>query len=290
MVMVSYKRGVWVLAVLAACGLPAVAARPLPGISRPSGDVVLSFVRPGKIALEQVKEGDAVKAGQLLVKQDDQAELVTLAQLKTQAEDEIRVKAAAAQLEQKKVELKKLEEAGKVNAATALELERARVDVTIADLSLDLAKFEKTQAKLKYEEMLAQVGRMKIESPIDGRVEKISKDVGEGSDALVEVIRVVSVDPLWVELPVDLATADGLGCGQGAEVEFPLPGGESSSRKVVTGKVTFIAAVADPASSTRLVRVEVPNRLNRPAGEPVLVTFAAAGGRASPGASEKSSQ
>ena len=65
-------------------------AADIAAITRPSEDVTLSFVMPGRIAKVLVKEGDEVKAGQLLVQQDDAAELVQLEQLKAEAEDTVR--------------------------------------------------------------------------------------------------------------------------------------------------------------------------------------------------------
>jgi len=39
------------------------------------------------------------------------------------------------------------------------------------------------------------------------------------------------------------------------------------------GTIIFVAAVADAASGTLRVRVEVPNKTRRPAGEHVVVSF-----------------
>ena len=59
--------------------------------------------------------------------------------------------------------------------------------------------------------------------------------------------------------------------GGPATAEFPNTDG-----KRVDGKIVFLAAVADAASETRLVRVEVANPSDRPAGERVRVRFSGA--------------
>ena len=64
--------------------------------------------------------------------------------------------------------------------------------------------------------------------------------------------------------------------------------GHSSWKIRAAGKVIYIAAVADAASNTRTVRVEVPNKALRPAGEHVKVRFkspprVARSGKAGPG-------
>ena len=158
------------ICVLLAAGAPLAAQEKVEAVTKPSQDVVLSFVRPGQVAEVLVKEGDAVKAGQVLMRLDDKAELVQMEQLKAQAEDTTRLRAAEAQLAQRRVDLKKTEAARKQGAATDLEVDHAKLDVTIAELSLELAQFEKTQARMKYAEATIQIERMRITSPIHGVV------------------------------------------------------------------------------------------------------------------------
>ena len=239
-------------------------------ITKPSADVAQSFVQPGRIAGVHFKEGDAVKAGQALIQQDDAAEQVLLAQLKAQSEDITQIRASEASLAQKKVDLQKLEKAAASNAATALEVEHAKLDVTIAQLSLDLARFEHAQAGRKYQEQKIRVENMQLKSPIDGYIEKIEVEVGESVNTTIEVIRVVQVDPLWIDAPVPLAQAVGLKAGMTARVELA----ESGKKGLIgEGRISFVGAVADAASGTLRVKIEVPNKARRPAGEHVLVSF-----------------
>ena len=239
-------------------------------ITRPSADIIQSFVQPGRIAGIHFKEGDAVKVGQALVQQDDAAEQVLVAQLRAQSEDITQIRASDASLAQKKVDLQKLEKAAANNAATALEVEHARLDVTIAQLSLDLARFEHEQAGRKYQEQKIRVENMQLKSPIDGYVEKIDVEVGESVNTNTEVIRVVQIDPLWIDAPVPLAQATDLKVGMTARVELAESGKRGS---IGEGRISFVGSVADAASGTLRVRIEVPNKVRRPAGEHVLVSF-----------------
>lgn len=77
----------------------------------------------------------------MLVRQDDEAERIQLEQLEAQAEDTTRIEAAEAQLAQKGEDLKKLEWAHQEGAATDWEVEHARLEVRIGELSLRLARF-----------------------------------------------------------------------------------------------------------------------------------------------------
>lgn len=116
--------------------------------------------------------------------------------------------------------------------------------------------------------MKLQVERMRIKSPISGKIEKIYQQVGESVDGLQKVIRVVKTDVLWIDVPVPLEQARDLKCGQRAQVSFPAAGGDP-----VEAKIIHVAAVADAASDTLTIRVEVANASGRPAGEHVKITF-----------------
>ncbi len=260
------------ICVLLAAGTPMATQEKVEAITRPSQDVVLSFIRPGQVAEVLVKEGDTVKTGQVLMRLDDKAEQVQMEQLKAQAEDRTRLLAAEAQLAQRRVDLKKTEAARKEGAATELEVEHARLDVTIAELSLKLAEFEKTQAQMKYREAAVQIERMRITSPINGVVERLLVEPGESVEAAEKIAQVVQIDPLWVDVPVPLDEARSLTKGaSNALVEFDSD--DPARRSTVAGKIIHIAAVADSASKTLTVRVECPNPSKRPAGEHVYLSF-----------------
>ncbi len=238
-------------------------------VTKPSKDVTLSFLGPGRIAKVLVKAGDVVSVDDPLVKQDDAAEQLKLEQLQAQALDTTNIQAAQADLAQKEVDLDKLEKGKGKGVVTPWELDHAKLDVTIAGLRLTMARFEHKQDQRKFEEAKVHIERMKMASPIAGKVEKISVEPGESVNALDEVIRVVRINPLWIDVPVSLDETLTLKNGQQAEVKF-----KPIASKVVKGRIIHIAAVADAASNTRTVRVEVPNETHRPAGEHVKVSFA----------------
>jgi RND family efflux transporter MFP subunit len=239
-------------------------------ITNPSSDITLSYVQPGRIAKVHFTEGAWVKVGQVLVQQDDAVEQIQLAQLKAASDDTTQIQASDASLAQKRVDLQKLEKAAAQNAATELEVEHSKLSVKMAELSLKLAMFEHEQAQRKYDEVKMQVEKMRLASPIDGRIEKIHIEAGESINALTDVVRVVQIDPLWIDVPVPLIQAMDLSAGKMAKVLFPNP-----NRASVEGSIVYIAAVADAASGTLLVRIEVSNKSNRPAGEHVEIIFPA---------------
>jgi len=196
-------------------------------ITQPSADITLAFLQPGRIDGIPVKEGDMVSERAVVAQMYDAAE--------------------AAYLAQKEVDLKRLEEAAKRNAATDLEVEHARLEVKIARIRVD---------------------NMKLRSPIKGFVEKIDVEVGESVQALKEVIRIVRTDPLWIDVHVPQAAAGAVKVGEKAFVRFPGPKSEPAG-----GEIVFVAQAADAASDTRRVKIEIANKAGRPSGEHVLVSF-----------------
>jgi RND family efflux transporter MFP subunit len=237
-------------------------------VTNPSADVTLSFVQAGRIAEVLVKEGDSVGKDQLLVRLDDAVEQLRLAQIKAQAEDTSQVEAAQASLEQKRVDLKRIEWAAERGAATDLEVEHARLEVRIAELSLKVAQFESEQNRRKHEEAEVQLARMHLKSPVAGIVERVHVEVGECVNGLADVVRVVQIDPLWIDVYVPMEQAARLSNGQTANVAFA--GTKPTTSK---GRIVFLSVVADSASSTLRSRIELANAALRPAGEHVQISF-----------------
>ena len=246
-----------------AFAVEAAAPKPVEAITRPSADVTSSYVRPGKIAKVLVKWSQAVKVGDPLVKQDDSAEWVRVKLLEAQSLDDTRIKAAEAQHAQKKVELERLKKAER----PPLEIDRAELDVTIAQLSVNLAKLEHDQDKRRHNEAKFGWERMTLKSSINGTVQRIFVEEGESVDTLQPVIRVLQIDPLWIDVPAPREQATALKMGQKATVHFGKDG------PTAAGKITHIASEADAASNTLTIRVEAPNPAARQAGEHVTVTF-----------------
>jgi biopolymer transport protein ExbD len=112
---------------------------------------------------------------------------------------------------------------------------------------------------------------MKITSPIDGKVQKIFQQAGEAPEAHARIIRVVKLDPLWVDVPMPISQAASTQVGRQAIINFPAYG--KADPRPQTGKVIFIAPIEEAASQTVTVRVEVPNANQRRAGERVNVQF-----------------
>jgi RND family efflux transporter MFP subunit len=238
------------------------------GLTQPSKEVMIGFLQPGRVKQVLVKEGQRVKEKQELIHLDDSVDRVMLKQLEMRAANNTRIEAAQAELNQKMVDLNRVEMLRKRGVATVTELEHAKLNRTVASLSVDLAKFEQKQAELKHEELKTQLEQMVLVSPINGVVEAIAVDKGEPVDRLEKVVHIVEIDPLWISVRIPLAEAQKIPLGRKVDVRFPGLG-----HKQIQGKVVHKPAVGDSASGTLELRIEVANPDDRPAGQEVWVSI-----------------
>lgn len=236
-------------------------------ISAPSVDIELSFVMTGRISRMLVKEGDIVNKGDLLCSLDDRTETIRVMELQAAAEDTIKLAAVAAELDQKRVDLEKFESAHAKGAVAKWELEHAKLDMQIAELGLRAAELEHEQNRRRLEQAVSQIERMRLISPVSGRIEKVLVTAGESVKALDPIIQLIRVDPLWIDTPVPVGRVREFALGQRVLVQFPL----DQSRAKTTGRIIHISSVVDAASETLQIRLEVPNPKGRPAGERITV-------------------
>jgi len=249
---------------------PVLEAKLIEAVTHPSYDGMLSFPVAGRVLEVPVKVGQRVKKGDLLVQMDDRVELARLEQLKKESQNDVHIKSAKAQQEQKGLELKRAKILHKKRAATDTELEQAVLAYKINGYSVELAEFELAQAGLQYKEIRHQIERMKIVAPCDGIVEELKVECGESVEQAQDVVRLVKIDPLWVDIPVPLKIVKTLTPGDTVKIYF-----DETLKDSGYGQVVHVAVVADAAVDTRIVRVEISNSNPepRPAGMRVWAKF-----------------
>jgi len=218
----------------------------------------------GRVMSVAFQEGDAVKAGQLVAKEDDTEELAAVEFADSQATDTTRVTAQEKVRDQKKKVYERKRDSGAVNAT---EVEEALLDWEVGNANVILSQFEHLQDGRKAKQARATLEKTRLYTPIAGVVEQSMVKVGENVDNQnMKVMRIVNINPLWVEVPVPFTIARTLKNTDTAKVVF-------TNKEVRTAKVIHVASVADAASDTLLVRVEVENAAKTPAGERVIVSF-----------------
>jgi RND family efflux transporter MFP subunit len=257
------------LIALSAASLGAIdspsAPRPLDGITKPSADVTLSFVRPGRVKEVFVKEGDTVKAGDPIAQQDDVEEQEQLKADLDEAEDDTEINAEMEVFTQDK---RHLEELNNTRGASAFERDDADIKVKLDQARIILAKHKKRTAGFKVGVTRAVIEKLTIKSPIDGIVAESMLKAGEAADGQnMKVVRIVQIQPLWVEVSVPILQARKLKTGDVAQVTF-------TDKSVRSAKVALVFPVGSSGSSTIKVRLTLDNPEKLQPGENVTVKFA----------------
>jgi RND family efflux transporter MFP subunit len=235
--------------------------------TRPSEDVVLDFSSPGLIIEVNVKEGDAIKKGQVLAKQDVTVEAANKAMYAIEADSAVEEEYAQKDLELKKVKFQKTEGLFKQKNATYLEVEEARLEVERADASVKLARQKRAVSAAQAATEQAKIDLKQIKAPFDGVVSKLDTHVGEvaNSQADRSAIKVVRNDPLWVDAHLPAAVTARLKKGQQLQVRY------AAEDKWMPAEVLFLQPKVSPGSQTRMVRLQLANAEDRPAGLEVYV-------------------
>lgn len=230
-------------------------------------DLDLGFTVPGEVTEVLVEPGDRVEKGQPLIRLDDrdgaaQIELFTL-----RAASTLEIEAAKAEWELAENEAKRLEEALSKSGAAPFEVERARLEAKRAKLAYELfiQRRDETALQLKQSKVLHE--RFEMTAPMAGTIENVVVEPGEMVEDVRPVLRMVVIDPLRIDAATPVARAATLKVGGPAKIRF------RSSGREVAGTIVHVAAVADPGSETRAVRIDIPNPSGEPAGSHVEVTF-----------------
>ncbi len=261
----------WVVAALVLSLTSGVSWAQVDAVANARHDLQLGFTVGGKVLSVPVKPGDRVTKGQVLIIMEDEEgqALVDLYELRVASDLELR--SAEEQLELAKIEARAIKDAFIKDAASKIELDRAEVRARLAQIEVAAARQRAQETKYQLAQARARHDQFTLVAPVDGVVDLITVSEGEIVDDLKPVLRLVVTDPLWVDVAVPTDRTLSLSLGDSAWVTFSLPGYE----KPVKGKVIHIAEVADAASDTRLVRLEVANPQKLPAGCHVTASFGA---------------
>jgi RND family efflux transporter MFP subunit len=243
-------------------------------VTRPSQDAFMGFSAPTRVTEVLIRSGLNVKKGDMILRGDDAEDQALLKIQQVRVAEPLQVEGAKAGMDLAKLEYDRLREAFAKNASGVQEVERARLGYEVRRIEYLVAQNQETQEKLQLERMSARVDKFRVRAPFDGIVDTVNADVGQVVNENEKIVRVVDIDPLWIDVnaPTDDKVTLALKAGAQAWVLCDVAG----DAKLALGTVVEVAPTADPASRTRRVRVEVKNPAGDQqliAGEPVWVRF-----------------
>lgn len=238
-------------------------------VTRPSRDAIMGFSAATRVMELLVAGGQSVTRGQLLIRGDDAEDGIVVKLQELRARTDLPVLKAKKTAELAKLEYERYKEAQAKGSASPTEVDRARVSWEGAEIDVGQAEVTQQQEVVQVDRLKARVDKLRIVAPFDGVVDQISVDVGQTVSESDKIVRVVNVNPLWIDVPVPTGKTLDLQPDSKCWVLMDLPG-QSSVR---LGKVIEVSAVADAASGTRRVRVALPNPGKTVAGVTAYVRF-----------------
>lgn len=262
------------IAVAALGGLPApagptAAVHVVEAISEPSHDLELGFTVPGRVLEVLVRPGDRVKLGDALIRLDDREGAAQVRLFELRSESTLEADAAEAAWKLAVNEEGRVRDAHAKGGAAAFEVERAELESRRSFLAFELFKQRQQETAIQLQQARAQHDRFSLEAPLAGTVEEVLVEPGEMVEETRPVLRLVVIDPLRIDAPAPIGVAAGLAVGGPAWIRFK----DAPDAPPLEGRIVNIAAVADPGSETRRVRVEAANPGAMPAGSHVEVVF-----------------
>lgn len=251
------------------------------GVSRPSQDAIMGFSLPTSVNATTVKailtrSGD-VKKGDVLIKGDDAEEQVVMKLQQERVAKPLNIDRAKAAMDLSEVEYTRVRDAFSRGGSGTQEVDRARLQAEVSRIDWELAVSNDKQEKLQLDRLLERIKGYSIVAPFEGTIDLVNADIGQVVGGNEKIVRVVDVDPLWVDIPEPTDRPHTWSLSEGAKAwAMANVAGEA---RVVECKVIEVAPTADPASRTRRIRVEVPNppttngRIRLLAGEALWVRF-----------------
>lgn len=211
-----------------------------------------------------VKLGDRVKAKQLLGRMADSELRAQLATSKAKADSDISVRLNEAEWQEATLKLKRVDRLSQRDQryVSAEEDVRLKVDVDVAKLRLDHAKYDRVLAQLQVYELEAQVNARKIIAPHDGVVVELYKKPGETVGGADPVMHIVNPELLRVIGHVNADDYGRVSVGQKVQVTpdtDSLSGIGSDPTWVLNGSVSFIDKRVDPRTRTCKIHALVKN-------------------------------
>lgn len=228
---------------------------------------IVSAQVPGRIQQVLVREGDSVRAGQTLVVLDDatmrasaaQAEAGVKAAEGQQAAAETNAKLAASTLEryrqlqaEKSVSPQEMDEVSRRSEGASASLEAAR------------AQAEATRAQESNAHTI--LGYTRVMAPFAGLVTARMADPGTLASPGVPLLQIDQAGPLQLDATVDESSIASI--HKGMKLPVAIGGG------TMTGVVDEIVPVADPASHSFMVKIDLPPSSQLRAGMYGTTSFA----------------
>ena len=253
----TLARVVSILALIAMV-LASVPARParaadLDCLIQPREVVAISSPVEGLVERVAVERGDRVQEGMVLVVLESSTERAAVAIARYRAEQESGIKSNQVRLEFGDRRFQRTDVMYKKELIPLKEMDEAETGKILAEVGLLEAQENRRLAELDLHRAEAVLALRTVKSPITGVVIERLLSAGEFAKQ-APILRLAQIDPLRVEVFAPIALLGRIAVGQRAQI---IP--EGPLNQPLEASVTVVDRVADAASGTFGVRLELPN-------------------------------
>ncbi|MGA7178784.1 MAG: efflux RND transporter periplasmic adaptor subunit [Thiobacillaceae bacterium] len=239
-------------AAMLACQL-ASAGQPLVCLIQPSKVAEVGTSVIGVIEQLRVERGDYVRKGQVIAVMRNDVERAALDVARSKAQAEADEQAAIAALDFAHQSTLRAEDLIKKKFISEQALDKARSEEQVAVQKLAQAREQRRIWERERTLAQSQLAQRTLTSPISGIVAERYLTTGEHIENQ-SVARVVSIDPLYVEVMVPAAHFGKVKKGMMATISPELP-----DAAPVQARVSLVDKIVDGASNTFRVRLTLPN-------------------------------
>lgn len=254
--------GVLVAGAPIAGGAARAHAAELDCLMQPREIVTVSAPVEGVLDRVAVDRGDVVQANSILAVLESSLERTMVAMARARAAQDYNIKANQVRLDFGERRFVRTDDMFKKALVALKELDEAETAKILASYGLVEANEQKRLADLDLDRAEVTLKLRTVRSPIDGVVMERLRHPGELASRDHPLVKIARLDPLRIEVFVPITLHGQVAVGQRAVVvpEAPL-------NRPLEARVTVVDKVADAASSTFGVRLEISNPGNRvPAG------------------------
>ncbi|WP_372365692.1 efflux RND transporter periplasmic adaptor subunit [Candidatus Uabimicrobium sp. HlEnr_7] len=223
------------------------------GTSQPFLEIEMVPLQPGILQTLNVQEGDSIKKGQVVALLNSNFLQPSLDIAKMRAQNQGEIIAAKSQLKLAKNKLQTIKELQRRNHARSAEVEKTQAEVSLAEANVRIMTEKNKVAMLEVKQIEFQIKQHQVESPINGVVRKIIKQIGESISGTQPLIELVQLHKIKVESFPFFEQIKNVNLGDQVKVLFV----ETNQRTI--GKVIFIDPVVDFASNTVRIVIEIGN-------------------------------
>ena len=231
----------------------ALRAEPMGCLIQPFQEAEVGTQVVGILDRVMVERGDFVKKGQPLALLNSDVERAAVGAAKLRAEANAELHAAASNHDFAQKKKVRTQDLFKQNFVSQQVKDQAATEADVAEGRLKQAREQMRQAQQELALTQAQLSQRTIRSPFDGVI--VERYLHEGERVEDKpVVKVVTIDPLRVEVIVPATHFNKIKHGMTASVRPDM-----AEVELRTAKVVVVDRVIDAASNSFRVRLELPN-------------------------------